>query len=43
MSSQKNYKWSKQPINETIGSPTLADVKAINVEFPFKLKGISEN
>ena len=25
----KKYSWSKQPINEIIGSPTLADAKAI--------------
>ena len=30
LSPPKNYKWSKQPINQIIGSPTLADEKAIN-------------
>ena len=29
---QKNYRWSKQLINQIIGSPTLADAKAISLE-----------
>ena len=30
---QKNYRWSKQPINEIIGKPTLADVTANNMQY----------
>ena len=28
----KKYRWSKQPINEIIGSSSLADSKAIGVQ-----------
>ena len=30
---QKNYRWSKQPINEIIGKPTLADVTANTIQY----------
>ena len=35
-------RWSKQPINEIIGSLTLADAKAINLRKFFTLAQISK-
>ena len=45
---QKSYRWSKQPINEIIGSPTLADSKASlkNIKFillPINLSSLTKN